>query len=48
MATVFEPGASSGDPNQDFEKERSKLNAKIGELTMHVEFLEKKSKQLGL
>lgn len=48
MGSVFESGASSGDPNLDFEKERSKLNAKIGELTMHVEFLEKKSKQLGL
>jgi len=48
MGSVFELGSSSGDPNQDFERERTKLNAKIGELTMHVEFLEKKSKQLGL
>ena len=48
MGSVFETGASSGGQNPDFEQEKTKLNAKIGELTMHVEFLEKKSKQLGL
>ena len=32
----------------DFEKEREKLQSKIGQLTVEVDFLRKKSKQLGL
>ena len=32
----------------DFEREREQLRSKIGELTIQVDFLEKKSKQLGL
>ena len=32
----------------NFEREREQLRSKIGELTIHVDFLEKKSKQLGL
>lgn len=32
----------------DFEKERQKLYAKIGELEMQRDWLKKKSKQLGL
>ena len=43
---VFEPGGKRG--GEDFEKERALLQSKIGELTIAVDFLEKKSKQLGL
>jgi hypothetical protein len=33
---------------EEFEKERERLHSKIGELTVVVDFLQKKSKQLGL
>ena len=33
---------------EQFEKEREKLQAKIGELTIQIDYLTKKSKQLGL
>jgi len=33
---------------EDFEQERATLRSKIGELTMAVDFLRKKSRQLGL
>ena len=33
---------------EGFEAEREKLHSKIGELTVKLDFLEKKSKQLGL
>jgi len=48
MASLFEKGAGGGGQRQDFEAERAKLHAKIGELTVHVDFLTEKSKQLGL
>jgi len=32
----------------DYERERDELHAKIGQLTVEVDFLRKKSKQLGL
>lgn len=32
----------------DFEKERDELHAKIGQLIIEVDFMRKKSKQLGL
>ena len=47
LAQVFEGGAAKGGP-EDFERERADLHAKIGELTVKLDFLEKKSKQLGL
>lgn len=47
VASVFERGAASSVAG-DFEPERQKLQSKIGELTILVDFLEKKSKQLGL
>ena len=47
-SNVFEPGACSGQSDEEFERERSKLQAKIGELTVELDFLRKKSKQLGL
>ena len=47
MATVFERDAG-GSAAGDFEREREQLRSKIGQLTIEVDFLEKKSKQLGL
>ena len=38
------PGAEAG----DFDRERQGLHAKIGQLSVEVDFLRKKSKQLGL
>ena len=44
---VFERGSAS-EGSEDFERERDQLNAKIGELTIKLDFVTKKSKQLGL
>mgnify|MGYP000361925808 CR=1 FL=1 len=33
---------------EDFERQRDELHAKIGQLTVEVDYLRKKSKQLGL
>ena len=46
IAGVFEGSKRAG--KEDFEKERERLHSKIGQLTVEVDFLEKKSKQLGL
>lgn len=46
VGEAFERGKSGG--NTDFDQEREKLHSKIGELTVKLDFLEKKSKQLGL
>jgi len=46
VGEAFERGKSRG--GEDFEAEREKLHSKIGELTVKLDFLEKKSKQLGL
>ena len=46
MASVFEAVKRAG--KDDFERERERLHSKIGQLTVEVDFLEKKSKQLGL
>jgi transposase-like protein len=46
-AGVFGPGRGPT-AAEDFEKQRSGLHAKIGELTVQVDFLRKKSRQLGL
>ena len=44
---LFGPGlAKQGE--EEFEKEREKLHSKIGQLSVEVDFLRKKSKQLGL
>lgn len=43
---VFEPAGKMA--GEDFEKERTVLRSKIGELTIALDFLKKKSKQLGL
>ena len=33
---------------EDFERQRDELHAKIGQLTVEVDFLRKKAKQLGM
>ena len=47
LAGVFEKGAGNSSAEM-FEAERNNLNAIIGDLTVKLEFLTKKSKQLGL
>ena len=44
---LFGPGREKAQ-SEDFERQRDKLHAKIGQLTVEVDFLTKKSKQLGL
>lgn len=44
---VFEAGRDKQTP-EDLEREQEKLHAKIGQLTVEVDFLRKKSRQLGL
>ena len=44
---VFGPGKAKTE-GEDFEQERSALHSKIGQLTVEVDFLRKKSRQLGL
>ncbi|MCX6957222.1 MAG: transposase [Verrucomicrobiae bacterium] len=43
---AFERGKKGGP--DDFEAEREKLHSKIGQLTIELDFVIKKSKQLGL
>lgn len=46
-AGVF--GAARGEAEaEDFERERKDLHSKIGQLAVEVDFLRKKSRQLGL
>jgi transposase-like protein len=47
LSGVFERG-SAGSVEESFEREREKLNAIIGDLTVKLDFMTKKSKQLGL
>lgn len=47
LVGVFEGGAAGSAP-EDFEAERGALHSKIGELTVKLDFVTKKSKQLGL
>ena len=46
-AEVFNSGNRTGGA-EDFERERERLHAKIGEQAVALDFLAKKSKQLGL
>src|SRR3569832_780226 len=46
-ASVFGAGRDKAEA-EDFERERTGLHAKIGQLSVEVDFLRKKSKQLGL
>lgn len=47
LAQVF-GNAKHNASSEDFEPERQALRSKIGELTVQVDFLQKKSRQLGL
>jgi transposase len=47
FSQVFDRGAEGGS-EMDFERERTELHSKIGELTIKLDFVTKKSKQLGL
>jgi transposase/putative transposase len=46
-ASVFGPGSGMTE-GEDFERERAQLHAKIGKQAMELDWLTKKSKQLGL
>ena len=46
-ASAFGPGAGKTDAG-DFERERDRLHAKIGQQAVELDWLTKKSKQLGL
>jgi hypothetical protein len=46
-ATVFDPKAAKSG-TEEFEREREKLHAKIGQQAVELDWLAKKSKQLGL
>lgn len=46
-AEVFSPGRVRS-AEEDFDRERKQLQAKIGELTIDLDWLREKSKQLGL
>jgi transposase-like protein len=45
---AFGPGRGKTAVAEDFEKERKRLQAKVGELTLDLDWLREKSKQLGL
>lgn len=47
LSSVFEQDAPQGS-SEDFDRERSQLHSKIGQLSVEVDFLRKKSKQLGV
>ena len=46
--TVFESGSDARRTEEAVEKERAGLERKIGQLTVEVDWLRKKSKELGL
>lgn len=46
-SSIFGRGRAKA-ASEDFERQRDDLHAKIGQLTVEVDFLRKKSKQLGL
>jgi len=46
-AAVFGPGAGKSEA-EEFERERERLHAKIGQQAVELDWLTKKSKQLGL
>lgn len=47
-STVFEGGVKSSHGQEAVEKERAILERKIGQLTVEIDWLRKKSKELGL
>ena len=47
LVEIFGGGRQKG-AAEDFEQKTNELHAKIGQLTIEVDFMRKKSKQLGL
>ena len=47
-ALAFDAKAATGGGDEVFQAEREKLHSKIGQLTVEVDFLRRKSRQLGL
>lgn len=47
-ATGIFGGGRKKEADEDFENQRDGLHAKIGQLTIELDFMRKKSKQLGL
>ena len=47
LTDLFGPGRKKSD-QEDFEREKSDLHAKIGQQAVEIDFLTKKSRQLGL
>ena len=47
-ATGIFGGGRKKEADEDFESQRDGLHAKIGQLTIELDFMRKKSKQLGL
>jgi transposase len=47
-ANAFEGGGGGADVQESFERERARLHAKIGQQAIELDWLAKKSKQLGL
>lgn len=47
MAGIFGPGRKKNEED-GFEREKNELHAKIGQQAVEIDFLTKKSKQLGL
>jgi transposase len=47
-STVFEGGTSARKTEEEGEKQKSRLERKIGQLAVAVDWLRKKSKELGL
>ena len=45
---IFAKGGEGGSREPDMERERMELHAKIGELSVEVDFLKKKCRQLGV
>jgi transposase len=48
LADIFDTAKSKSKSEAQIDKEREQLHSKIGELTVQIDFLRKKSKQLGL
>ena len=46
--TVFEGGSSARKAEEESEKQRARLERKIGQLAVEVDWLRKKFKELGL
>ncbi|CAN5844098.1 hypothetical protein BH11VER1_BH11VER1_23170 [soil metagenome] len=47
LTDIFGPGRKTSD-QEDFDREKSDLHAKIGQQAVEIDFLIKKSRQLGL